>query len=455
MRSRARRLMWLRWVLLAAAVGLLVTFLVVQRQSIEVSYGQSPSGGGLDAAEAPGHGDVTIPSTAELTAMVEDDPVVRLPGAIAAWDEQQVQAAIGDDDVRILVAPPGLDSDQRARLREVDNATIRVVGTRVTGGMYEVVPSTLPEWRARFATGDITDSLVHLIHHLHDREPPEAPEQSRWRDPSSSELDTVVSHLRQDRLYAAPGATLTAIPEQADTQAFPGGEARYVALPLQPIDAPLPRYGPALAAEFPDTPIVVMYGSWIEYHGPHADEFAEMASATFYGQSGSLLSRLDYPQDNVLYAFLNRVTDIRYAGLFDRPLPYQPFDPMRVALPALPWLFAACVGGFLVLSVRSMPVSTWVRGRLLRRTDTAAPAELAGLSALAVELSLLTNRRNDPALARGISKLQAARTAVEEQLPDRHLRQLLQQASDELDDAARQTELDYLRPHHYLRDRSL
>ncbi|WP_432839798.1 hypothetical protein [Dactylosporangium sp. CA-092794] len=75
-----------------------------------------------------------------------------------------------------------------------------------------------------------------------------------------------------------------------------------------------------------------------------------------------------YPQGNVLGAYLALVTDVRYAGLFDRPLPYQPFDPLRVALPALPWLFAACVVVFLLLSAAALP---------RRRRPAALPASAA------------------------------------------------------------------------------
>ena len=445
----------LRWVFLGAAMLMLVTFLVVQRQSTEVSYGQSPAKAELPES-AVGLADATVPSVEEMTALVEASPVVRLPGAIATWDEPRIQELIGDDDVRILVAPPGLDEAERKRVREVDNATVRVVGTHVTGGIYAAVPSTSQGWRDRFTVADVTGSLLTLLAELLDKPtPPDDSYRLTWREPTDSELTTVVTDLRDGGLHVAPGATLTKPP--ADTDAFPNG-ARYVALPVQPADEPLPRYGPVLAEMFPDTPIVVMYGTWIEYHGPYADDFANLATASFYSQFGERLSQYDYSQDNVLFAYLGRVTDLRYTGLFDRPLPYQPFDPLRVALPALPWLFAACVGGFLILSMRSQPISRFLPSRLrshpgLRPPRPAgAPARLAGLSALAVEMSLLTDRSTDPALARGISKLQAARTALDQGLPDKHVRQLLTDAWDELDQAARSMGFDFFRPHHYLRN---
>lgn len=231
-----------------------------------------------------------------------------------------------------------------------------------------------------------------------------------WREPSAAELAAVTADL----LDTPPA-----------TAAFPGTTARYLALPQQPFGQPVPRYGPALAARFPDTPIVVMYGSWIEYDGPDAEEFAELTAATFYGRFDDLLSRSAYPQRNVLGAYLNRVADVRYSGLFDRPLPYRPLDPLRVALPALPWLFAACVVVFLLLSVRS------VRRPARSAPALGTPARLAELTGRAVEVSLLTT--GDPALPRAITKLMAARDALAADLPDTHVRDLLDDARNELD----------------------
>ena len=147
----------------------LVVFLVAQRQSIDVSYGRSPaSSSGVDTAP-PALRPATVPSVTEMTALVAADPVVRLPGAVASWNEQRVRAVAGD--TRILVAPPGLDSDERARVRDVENATIRVIGTEVSGGLYQASADTLPGWRAQFATGDVTDLLLTLITALR-KDPP-------------------------------------------------------------------------------------------------------------------------------------------------------------------------------------------------------------------------------------------------------------------------------------------
>lgn len=444
-----RRYELLRWALLGVAVVVLVVFLLAQRQSVDVSYGRSPSSTAtIEEGSAGELSGASVPSVAEMTAMVDADPVVRLPGSVARWNEERVREAAGDRPVRILVAPPGLDEEERERVRDVENATIRVIGTEVSGGLYRSVADTLPGWRAQFATGDVTDLLVGLIAGLRDAPAPPDRDELRWREPTDRELAAVAADLRATGVHIGPGATLTGVPGEAARNAFPDG-VKVVALPAQPYGEPVPRYGPALTGLIPDTPIVVMYGLWIEYHGPAAADFAELAGASFYGQLAARLSRYDYPQGNVLTVWLNRVTDLRYAGLFDRELPYRPVDPLRVALPALPWIFAGCVAAFLVLSVRS-----------LRRTDGpadvrrgGAPARLAGLTALAVEVSLLTDARSNPALTRGLVKLGAARAALDEGLPDRHVRTLLAEAATELDDTARALGIPSYRPDRYLRGR--
>jgi hypothetical protein len=380
-----------------------------------------------------------------MTAQVAAADVVRLPGSVAHWDTARVTAAIGGTAVRILAAPAGLDEAERDRVRAVDNATVRVLGTEVTGGVYQASPGTLAGWRAQFATGDVTDQLVAIIAGLRKAPAPVDVDGLRRREATAAELAPILAALRLGPLYLGTGATVTGLPAAAAT-AFPRGDAKYVVLPQQPYGKPLPSYGPALAAALPGTPVVVVYGSWIEYDGPSAADFADVTAAGFYGQFGDRLSRYAYPQQNVLGAYLGRVTDVRYAGLFDRPLPYRPFDPLRVALPALPWLFAACVLLFLVLSLRSV-----------RRTPAAVPAgvpaRLAGLTALAVEMSALTDKASGPALTRGIAELTAARAALDDKLTDAHITALLSAAEGELDEAARLLPYAGYRPADYLRNR--
>jgi hypothetical protein len=415
---------------------IVVVFLLAQRQTADVSYGRSPAG--EDTVNPGESADATLPSVADMTDMVRRDKVVRLPGAVAHWDEQRVAKAIGDADIRILVAPPGLSDEQEDRVREVENATIRIMGTEIVGSFYQVVPSDVATWRTTFVTGDVTSLLLSLVAEEKDEPDPPDHDLFSWRAPTAAELDPVANDLRQSRLHVAAGATLTGLPDSAGT-AFGGQRPLVAAFPRQPIGQPTPQYGPALAALFPDTPIVVLYGNWVAYYGPHAGEFADVAGASFYARFGELLARYDYPQDNVLGTYLNVVTDLRYAGLFDRPLPYQPLDPLRVALPALPWLFCGCVLVFLVLSVRSVVGP--------RRSPRKPPGRLAGLTTLAVELSALSHA---PALTRALGKLEAARTALADDLPDRHVSRLLTDAQRDLDTVARKLKRPDYRPANYL-----
>ncbi|MCR6482436.1 hypothetical protein M8542_06385 [Amycolatopsis sp. OK19-0408] len=433
----------LRWTLLAVAVAVLVTFLLVQKQSTDVSYGQAPPAADpIPEGSAGELSGATVPSAEQLSAMVKDSPVVRLPGAIATWDQKVVDAAAGSGGVRIIAAPPGLPKDLRDRVRDVGDTTVRVLGTEVSGGIYSVSPDRAAEWIRQFATGDVTEPLATLVSHLnHQPEAQDGPPLAR-RDPTADELATVRTALRSTGRYFAPGTTVKDVP--ATTAAFSGAQPLYVVLPQQPAGGPMVHFGPALAREFPGRPVVAVYGSWVEYDGPSAAEFADVATASFYGQFGDRLSQYAYPQGNVLNAWLNRVTAIRYAGLFDRPLPYTPFDPLRVALPALPWLFAACAAGFLVLSARQVR-------RPARAVRT--PARLAGLTALAVEVSGLTDGVSAASLTRGITQLTAAREAFDDRLPDKHVQELLDRAESELDTTAELLGRADYRPAAFLRGR--
>lgn len=423
-----------RWVLLGAAAILLVVFVLAQQQSVNVSYGDSPSRGTTVEGSAGELTEVTLPSTAELSAMLADEPVVRLPGAIAHWDQARVEAAAGDTEVRIIAAPPGLDKEQRAAVKDVENATVVVIGTEVTGDMYQVTSDDLDAWRAEYATGDVTSQIVTLLHALRDSEPPGDEDSLTWRAPTEAELAPVVADLRAGRPHVAEGATLAGRPDNAEEGTL------IAAFPQQAFGEPVPDYGTALAGSFPDTPLYVMYGNWVEYRGPHAEEFTEVAGGTFYGQFGNRLSRLAYPQQNVLRAYLDRALDVRYSGLFDRPLPYLPPDPLRVALPALPWLFGLCVLGFVALSIRPVLGTDATEPR-------RPPARLAGLTTLAIEMSALSHH---PSLTRAISQLEAARGALAENLPDRHIQKLLDAAQRELDVVARKLGRADYRPRVYL-----
>ncbi|WP_430785269.1 hypothetical protein [Actinoplanes sp. G11-F43] len=434
----------LRWGALAIAALCMIVFLGSQHENIQISYAQSP----VDTSTTPptiGAGDATIPSVAEITAMLRDDPVVRLPGSVAHWDTEVVAAAIGDSGLRILVTPPGIDEASHERLGELDDADIRIIGTYVGTGTIAIGSSHLDDWRGKFAVGDVTSDLQVIIAELRGQPKPETVDPFRWREPTAAETEVVARDLRAGGFHRAAGATLEAAPE--NSPAFPDGRALYVALPQQPFGEPTPEYGPALARLFPDTPIVVMYGNWIEYSGPHAADFAETAGAIFYDRAELLLQRAAYPQQAALTVYLDQVTDVRYAGLADRPLPYAPPDPLDVALPALPWIFVICVLVFVGLSLR--PIVGTPADAGVRRAAGSAPAQLAALTTLAVEMSALTGRRSEAPLARALITLTAARDALRTKLPDQHVRSLLRTAEKELDVAARLLPYRGYRPAEY------
>ncbi|HEY2056907.1 MAG TPA: hypothetical protein VGH57_00940 [Amycolatopsis sp.] len=431
-----------RWGLLAVAVLTLVLFLTQQaQQNAHVSYAQSPSSGKSVQDGTSGTNGATVPSTDQMKALVQASPVVRLPGAVAVWDEAAVRKAIGNADIRILVAPPGIDKDAAKRVRDVSDASVTIVGLEVSAGIGTASADNASIWQRQFGTADVTNEVLTMVASVrHQPSPPDVAPVQR-REPTAAELATAAASLRATGRYLAPGSTLGNPP--ATTTAFPG-EPLYVALPAQPAGEPLVHYGPALAKEFPGRPIVVMYGGWIEYDGPSAAEFTDVATAGFYGQYGDFVSSRSYPQDGLLGAYLSQVTDIRYAGIFDHPLPYVPFDPLHVTLPALPWIFAACAVGFLGFSIRPA---------LHRNRPSATaglPARLAGLTALAVEVSGLTDGPSDAALARGIADLTTAREALDKKLPGKLARAALDSAQSELDTVAELLGRDDYRPAHYL-----
>lgn len=439
-----------RWTCLGAAVAVLVVFLVSQRaESIDMSYARSPtSSGSRGGGEEAGLSDASVPTVDDMVARLREERVVRLPGAVAYWDEARVEQVIGKHDARILVAPPGLDDAERKRISEAksrvqgdEREVLTIVGTTVSGGILEVAPSTLDERRAEFAQGDVTGLIVYLLGHLWQQPVSESASDFRWRAPTADELAPVIAALGSDGRYVAADATLTDVPHDAAREAFDGREPLVAAFPRQPFGEPVPDYGAALVERFPDRPIIVLYGLWVSYHGPDAGAFADVAAASTYAQFGRYLSSRAYPQDAILKVYLDRVTDIRYAGLFDRPLPYQPPDPLRVTLPVLPWVFAACVAVFVALSARAVR-----KPRGLPR-GTGAGARLGALTALAIEVSGLTHGESDVALTVALAKLQSAREAVEERRkPDA----FLADAHARLDEVARLLGRTEYRPDVYL-----
>lgn len=450
--------LWIRWSALAIAAVVAVLFLIAQRQTVQVKYGQSTS---TAAADTPDPGVEGFPSDDALAAMVAENKVVRLPGAVAVWDEDLVRRSIGDFDVRIIVAPPGLSKEQSRALSRIplpndeystDRAErpklIRIVGTQVSMRPFEAVPNKAIGWRNTLMLGDVTHSMTDLLGNARDEPTTDSTDRVQWREPTPAEIEAVAADLQTPGIHFGADVTPFDRPPANLETAFPDQPARVAVFPRQPLGTPVPNYGAALAKRFPGAPIVVMYGDWVEYHGPESASFTDVAEASFYGTYGQLIAKNSFPTRNVLGVYLGGVTDIRFAGLFDRPLPYTPTDPLRITLPALPWVFGACVLVFLGVSVNSL------RRRDNGQAGEGVAARLAGLTSLAVELSGLA-RSGDAAtaLTRGIAGLQAAGSAVREELPTGQVRRLMSTAEQDLDEAARSTGRADYRPVRFLRGR--
>ncbi|MDQ2846235.1 MAG: hypothetical protein M3Y77_07780 [Actinomycetota bacterium] len=129
-----------------------------------------------------------------------------------------------------------------------------------------------------------------------------------------------------------------------------------------------------------------------------------------------MISKTHFPQFNLLSVYLQQWAALRFSGMFDRPLPYTPPDPIGIALPALPWIFLGCVLIFVALSVHSVH-SRRPGGQLLDHSVHGQWARLTGLSSLAIEVSPLVDGAARAPLTRGIKRLTAAKQALEKHLP--------------------------------------
>lgn len=371
------------------------------RQRIS-SYGTHTASGSGAAAGDSGSATTApatkIPSDVELKRELAASTIVRLPGAVAGFDEATVLAAIrhadavhgkrGEPKTHLVVAPPDISQADTQRIYALPGSNVKVIGLTVGYQGESATPSDLGDWQSLFSDGDVTSLILSLMaSDLGEPDPSDTSSSVHWRNPSAAELNTVRAGLAADRLYTAPGATLDAIPKSA-SDVFPNTAPMVVAFPQQARGAAIPNYAPALATQFPNTPIIVMYGYSVSYAGPFGKDTADVATGGFYGQYGSKIADQAYPQWNILNVYLQQWAKVRYAGLFDRPLPYTPPDPVGITFPALPWVFLGCVLIFVAVSVHS------VHSHRHRRLPSASPTDwhrLAGLSALAVEVSPLAD----------------------------------------------------------------
>lgn len=450
----------LQWGALVLSAVFALLFLLVQSQTANFRYGVEtvpPVSLDDDAEAEPAAPD--LPSVAQIDALRAESRVVTLPGAIAGFDRAEVDRALAavtgfvntDDDTvdpGVLLVPPDTTREQRTVLRDAERLDVKVYGMQVSGDRGTPAAEDLTSWQNVLVSGDVTDTLVGAIQLLGEQTFESAIPRVPWREPTSAELATVSAALDSDRRYLAPGSTVTELPATA-AAAFPDTAPLLVVLPRASYGESVPEYGPALAARYPDTPVVVMYGYWIDVHGP-GDDGLELVRAAFYGATPSDFADGGYRQSGVLGLFLQRWAEFNYSGMFDRPLPYTPPDPVRVAWPILPWIFAAGVLFFVVMSVRMT-----LQLRPMAADQRPNRHTLAGLSTLAVELSGLVGPDQRTDFTQGTVALTHAQDGLDADLPADRVAAVLDEAASALDSVARSLDRPDYRPERFLdrRDR--
>lgn len=403
-----------------------------------------------------------VPSYSAITAEYGDAPIVTLPGAPAVLDAEvtaawmakaNAQAAELDNDIdrsfvevtRIVLAPP-LHPDAEEGI-EVPENVLLVTGTRAA--LYPMVaePSDFADMARTYAASDVTDAVVSLIAERLDAEAPEHPALV-WREPTEAELTPVLADLQQDGIAFVGDAEPFAMPDQA-LEAFPEGQDPLVVVaPAAAAGEPAVGYADAVAAAFPDRPVVTMTGLWLDFAGRYAAEFADPMRASLYGQYARRLQEFDYSQRTVLALGLDRVAQFRHSGMFAQPLPYQPPDPLRLTLPALPWI---CAGLGLLALIASVVQIARQKGPQIDPVDEATVHRLAGLSELAVEISGLTEGRTKASLLRALTALSEAREVADTMTEDAAVAvDLLDRAEQELDRVATALDRPEYRPSRFL-----
>lgn len=232
-----------------------MVFVLVQGNASNAQFGQDAAASRLTTAEAR---TVALPSPEELTDRLRRERFVRLPDATAWFDEEQVRAAIGDDDIRILGGPVGLTSDQSRMLYELDpfdedatgvHEVIRIEGTAVSGGGYSSLADDLPGWQRQFAQGDITGPLLALVAAIRDAPTPADPKAAAVRAPTAAELAPVLAAVRSTGVFLDPAAKVAAVPSTAGT-AFPDERPIIATFPRSAPGAPLVDWATALSSAF-------------------------------------------------------------------------------------------------------------------------------------------------------------------------------------------------------------
>lgn len=431
-------------VVLLGLIGLI--FISNQTQQPDVTFaGQDSRSLDLTAAET----DAQL-SYDEIVEQYGDAPVVTLPGATAVLDTAMVTEWLQKADARQVILAPPLGPDAENSI-EVPDDVVLVIGTYAGYGSFSTSSSDFAGMQQTFAARDVTSSVIALLAHSIDEDDPRTAPEVTWRDPTAEELAPVVAALESDGIAFVGAAEEFSIPEQTK-QAYPEGiDPLIVVAPYSTPGQPAVNYADAVAAQFPDRPIVAMTGLWVDFAGPYADDFEAALTASLYGQFGQRLEEHAYPQEAVLQVALGRVEQFRHSGIFDKPLPYQAPDPLELTLPALPWIcgalgLVAIAGSLVQIRRQKLDTPTPVSGDALHR--------LAGLSELAVEVSGLTEGRSKAALLRAMRALTEAKDAGEGTAEGAEVvDELIERAERELSNVAEQLGRPEYRPAAYLSGR--
>lgn len=271
----------------------------------------------------------------QVIHQLERARIVRLPGAVATFDEARVLAAL-PQDARLLVAPAIKAAPDEEVWRDTlfpvlqwaDNAGLPL--TVVRGLWVErgipVDPFTTddePTLRKWLAYQDVTAAVLRV----------------RTAGPE---------------LVPATAAQLDRLPV---TTVRPG--VRLARLPVLGPGDPFVDYAPGLADRFPGELVVVAYGRWLEFAGPGAGQ-AERDRAIVYGES-----RLD-----------RRTADEQLTAVLDHvpaPVARPRFDMTPEPRPDVQGVSQVVAAVAIVVVV-----AAWLAGLRLRRAarDRAAASRL-------------------------------------------------------------------------------
>jgi hypothetical protein len=345
---------------------------------------------GLATPAAAAQGDPPRLDVTAAEAALATQQVYRAPGAIADYDQAAVRAVMVPK-ARILLAPFSGEEDPNAyddrvltpltdwsRAHDVD--LIVVTGLHVEGlDVGAESASDLSELRSQLANQDVTNGLVGLLTYFrtgnthYDSPPAPAP-----TPPSAAQLAPVLAALQAGQNYTAPGAT----PLDVDP-AGTGYTLRSAAFPPAAVGAALVDYAPALARALPGVDVVVGWGGWIQFAGPHTDQLGAALAHTL-GQRQVSVTQAGATATVLADVVTQYVSTMLRAKPFDRPQP-PPYDLRHQVSALAPWVLlgaAVLLGGGSLLAWRRRRAAAQRAERVAwRRESGLATAALAELGA--------------------------------------------------------------------------